>query len=96
MRKGWTFTTQFSNKVAWNCRLLLSLRMAKSRLVHGTNCEMSPIGTFQTRRSCLLMSVYGGTAENICSQRVFRILTQLGHLARFGVRDAGHSPDARL
>jgi hypothetical protein len=39
----------------------------------------SEFGTFQTRRSCLLMSVYGGTAENICSQRVFRILTQLGH-----------------
>src|SRR5882672_12839105 len=25
------------------------------------------------------MSVYGGTAENICSQRVFRILTHLRH-----------------
>ncbi len=36
----------------------------------------SVVGTFRTRRSCLLMSVYGGTAENICSQRVFRILVE--------------------
>src|SRR6266851_2758725 len=44
----------------------------------------SPIGTFQTRRSCLLMSVYGGTAENICSQRVFRILTRTGRYRTSG------------
>src|SRR4030088_277171 len=39
MRKGWTFTTQYSSKVVWNFRLLLLPRMAKSRLVYGTNCE---------------------------------------------------------
>jgi hypothetical protein len=39
----------------------------------------STFGTFPTWRSCLMMSVDRGEAEIICSFRVFRILTQLGH-----------------
>jgi len=33
------------------------------------------IGTFRTRRSCCAMSDIGGSSENICWRRVFRILT---------------------
>src|SRR5258706_11047508 len=40
---------------------------------------MSPVGTFRTSRSCLVMSVHRGEAEIICSFRVFRILTHTGH-----------------
>jgi hypothetical protein len=32
------------------------------------------------------MSVVGAKAENICSQRVFRLLTHLGHLTTFAQR----------
>jgi hypothetical protein len=40
---------------------------------------MSPVGTERTWRSSRCMSVIGATADDICSQRVFRLLTQLRH-----------------
>ena len=46
-------------------------------------------GTFQTRRSCLSMSVRRGIAENICSQLVFRILTQTGPSESVATLDRG-------
>src|SRR5712672_1460531 len=58
---------------------------------------MSAHGTFPTWRSCLMMSVDRGEAEIICSFRVFRILTQLGHVPQWGpgfCRCALHVPDA--
>jgi putative ABC transport system substrate-binding protein len=39
----------------------------------------SDIGTKRSLRRSRRMSVVGGEAENICSVRVFRILTHLGH-----------------
>jgi hypothetical protein len=36
-------------------------------------------GTERTWRSSRCMSAIGATADDICSQRVFRLLTHLGH-----------------
>src|ERR1035437_10261754 len=38
---------------------------------------MSVVGTERTWRSSRCMSVIGATADDICSHRVFRLLTQL-------------------
>jgi hypothetical protein len=39
----------------------------------------SGIGTFETCRDVRFESALGGKAENICSQRAFRLLTRFGH-----------------
>ena len=56
---------------------------------------MTALGTLPTWRSCLMLSVDRGEAVIICSFRVFRILTQLGHCSRLHGRIAcsgrGHS-----
>jgi hypothetical protein len=41
----------------------------------------SAVGTERTWRNSRWMSVIGATAENICSQRVFRLLTPNRHWA---------------
>jgi hypothetical protein len=43
------------------------------------NPEPSTHGTFRTCRSSRCMSVIGATADVICSQRVFRLLTHKRH-----------------
>jgi hypothetical protein len=43
------------------------------------NGQMSLLGTFLPRQPLRAMSAIGGTPENICSLRGFRILTQLRH-----------------
>jgi hypothetical protein len=40
---------------------------------------MPAVGPKRSLRRSRRMSVVGGEAENICSVRVFRILTHLGH-----------------
>ena len=44
------------------------------------NRGMSLLGTNAKCQPHRGMSEFGGEAENICSHRVFRILTHLGHL----------------
>jgi len=49
----------------------------KSKPSHVSRIEpTSGIGTERTWRSSRCMSVIGGAADDICSQRVFRLLTQ--------------------
>jgi hypothetical protein len=43
------------------------------------NSEPSTHGTFRTRRSSRCMSVFGATADDIYSERVFRLLTRFGN-----------------
>jgi hypothetical protein len=46
----------------------------------------SLVGTFETCRPHRSMSVAGGKAEDIYSQRAFRLLTHFGHQARLLAR----------
>src|SRR5664279_3050818 len=43
------------------------------------NSEPSTHGTNRTSSNVRLESAIGGKADSMCSQRVFRLLTQLGH-----------------
>src|SRR5467141_4053104 len=53
----------------------------------------SAIGTFRTWPDVRLESAFGGRADVICSERVFPVLTQLGHLpSRRVYRQTGLSP----
>src|ERR1035437_669896 len=49
------------------------------------NSEPSTIGTNRTSSDVRLESAFGGRAENICSQRVFRLLTLNRHGAWLGL-----------
>ncbi len=48
----------------------------------GAALHESARGTERTCRPYWAMSVVGAKAENICSQRAFRLLTQTGHIER--------------